>query len=579
MVRVIHVVLAAIVAACVALTVVRSPVLAQSGVPSAYDAVTDRGTRPKPALVHLGSAGFSFNDPMFGSRLWRVTDAQTRPGNPNRSFRTPSGTHQSAWSAGGSYFYVMSNGGTVIPFAFDAASGAARRIDPSSGGDGGVVLRFYIEPQFSLVSDNIIFGSQSGRNLHTVDQYDFNSGVYTTLLDLETLVPDLKGTYIGGIASSAGDTERILTFFGGIQQDYHHDVVVFDRANARNRRLLDTQTSTLDGRPLATRLDFKLHHAFIDRSGRYVLLYPTSADRDGPRKADPFYVWDLSTNAIAGLPIDTAHSAGHDAIGFGVAVNKDCCVATPWDAAQWQIRSLAAPAVSRDLLANILSPKEVLISDHPTWNNAQPDRLVPFVSALYRYGVNDVPWRAWDDEIVAVQTNGDPGSDAQVWRFAHHRSDVRDDRDPAQWSFWYTPRANVSPDGRWVLFTSNWEKTLGTDPQAAAGEQARQDVFLVQLRAAPDAQTGPPLPPTITTTALPEGKRNTAYAAAVIVVHAQGVPSWRVSRGGLPPGLSLDPASGIVRGTPTASGGWLCAITVTDATGSATENYMVIVRR
>jgi len=37
----------------------------------------------------------------------------------------------------------------------------------------------------------------------------------------------------------------------------------------------------------------------------------------------------------------------------------------------------------------------------------------------------------------------------------------------------------VSPDGRWVLFTSNWDKTLG--PDSAEGT-ARQDVFVVQSR-------------------------------------------------------------------------------------------------
>ncbi|MGH9408667.1 MAG: hypothetical protein ACRD1V_04365, partial [Vicinamibacterales bacterium] len=48
--------------------------------------------------------------------------------------------------------------------------------------------------------------------------------------------------------------------------------------------------------------------------------------------------------------------------------------------------------------------------------------------------------------------------------------------------FWYTPRPNVAPDGRWVLFTSNWEKTLGTDPRADATERARQDVLLLKLK-------------------------------------------------------------------------------------------------
>ena len=115
------------------------------------------------------------------------------------------------------------------------------------------------------------------------------------------------------------------------------------------------------------------------------------------------------------------------------------------------------------------------MADHTTWSNAQPDRLVPVISSTYRYGNNTAPWRAWDDEIIAIDTNGTGGP---VWRFAHHRSNVGSDGNPAQPYFWYEPIANISPDGKWVLFTSNWEKTLGTDSLEAT---ARQDVFLVQL--------------------------------------------------------------------------------------------------
>src|SRR4051812_24924777 len=110
--------------------------------PLSYQGVTDRGPRPKPTLVRLGNAGFSFNDPVFGTRLWRVTDRLTRADAPDRSFRTPSATHQNAWSADSSYFYVVSNGGTIVPFAFDKASGRFSRL---------ATLRFYIEPQFSYV--------------------------------------------------------------------------------------------------------------------------------------------------------------------------------------------------------------------------------------------------------------------------------------------------------------------------------------------------------------------------------------------------------------------------------------------
>jgi hypothetical protein len=76
-----------------------------------------------------------------------------------------------------------------------------------------------------------------------------------------------------------------------------------------------------------------------------------------------------------------------------------------------------------------------------------------------------------------------------VWRFAHHRSDVTYDGDASRVAFWYQPHPNVSQDGRWVLFTSNWEKTLGVDVAPEAGTAARQDVFLVELK--PSGVTAP----------------------------------------------------------------------------------------
>src|SRR5512134_3626717 len=130
--------------------------------PSSYDAVTDRGPRVAPSLPAIGGAGYGFVDPAFGTPIRRLTDGATRPGQPNRSYRTPSGTHQNAWSAGGSLFYVVSTDGTVIPFTFDASTGKASRINPAPDGDGGLALRFYIEPTFSYVTDGVIYGSVTG---------------------------------------------------------------------------------------------------------------------------------------------------------------------------------------------------------------------------------------------------------------------------------------------------------------------------------------------------------------------------------------------------------------------------------
>jgi len=172
----------------------------------------------------------------------------------------------------------------------------------------------------------------------------------------------------------------------------------------------------------------------------------------------------------------TTVNGGHDAAGYGYSVNHDCCTSSTWDGMQFQFRYLANPGATADLISPVLTPKEIYIDDHTTWNNARPDALVPVISSTYRYGNNTAAWRAWDDEIIGIDTTG--GMGGVVYRFAHHRSDSGSDADPTTPYFWYEPIANVSPDGRWVLFTSNWEKTLGRD---SAEGTARQDVFLVRL--------------------------------------------------------------------------------------------------
>jgi hypothetical protein len=548
-----------------------------------YKAIVERQPHAKPAIPALGPAGSSFVDPVFESRILRVTDAATRPAAPDRSYRSPSSPHQNAWSANGSYFYVVSGDGSVMPYTFDSQQRIARRVQASTTGQGGLVLNFYIEPQFSYVTDSQIYGSSSVAQ-RSIEQYDFATGSYTRLLDLNAVVPGLDG-YIGSVASSAGPAERIAALFGGVMQDLHHYVVVFDKSHPNNRLLLDTTASTVNGAATSTYLGFSLHGMSMDRSGRYVMLYPTWADMALPRKAAQSYLWDIETGQITELG-PSARPYGHDAFGYGVSVNQDCCVSTSWDAGQWQFRMLSSPLVTRDVIKYVLSPKEVYLGEHSTWNNARPDRLVPFVSGLFRSPASDTSWRAWDDEIVAVQT--DAGSqDATVWRFAHHRTDIRSDVDPTTGSFWYQPRPNVSPDGRWVMFTSNWEKTLGTDPTGDAATRARQDVFIVELQPStaepvtpPPPPPAPPSPVAVGNASFPIGRLTVAYNASLSASGGSSLYKWSLSAGALPGGLTLNADTGVVAGTPFATGTFpitLRVVDAVDATNAAEASGSIVI--
>jgi hypothetical protein len=450
--------------------------------PATYQATTDRDARTKPPLPAVGPANSRFADPTFGSRMLRITDGSTRPGTPGRSYTTPSAAHQTAWNVDSTYFYVRSVDGYFIPFTFNAATMSAARVQATSSGDGGLIVASQAEPQFSFVSPKVLYVTRqdSANDWPIVQKFDFSTGTYADLLNLGEAAPIARSTYAGGLASSAGSPERVMVFFGGPSQDSHYLVALFTPGQPGSVSLLDTTTSTLTVNdtktPTSIPLNFHLHHAWLDKSGRYVVLETTAPDR--PARA-PLYVWDTTGNTVTALPESTALAGGHYATGFGTMVNQDCCTSTTWDAAQWQIRSLATPTANHDLISPVLTPQETYAGDHASWNNAQAGTLVPFVTAYYRTPSETAPWRSWDDEIIAVQTGG--ASNATVWRFAHHRTSLV--------SFWDTPRANVSQDGRWALFTSNWEQTLGRDP----GGGPREDVFMVELRGAATS-SAPPVP-------------------------------------------------------------------------------------
>ncbi len=58
----------------------------------------------------------------------------------------------------------------------------------------------------------------------------------------------------------------------------------------------------------------------------------------------------------------------------------------------------------------------------------------------------------------------------------------------------------------------------------------------------------------VATTSLPPATAGVPYNAALQAAGGTGSASWSVGPGSLPPGLSLNPATGVISGTPTASG-------------------------
>jgi hypothetical protein len=81
----------------------------------------------------------------------------------------------------------------------------------------------------------------------------------------------------------------------------------------------------------------------------------------------------------------------------------------------------------------------------------------------------------------------------------------------------------------------------------------------------------------ITTTSLPDGTVNNSYSQTLAASGGSGTyTTWTVNSGSLPAGLSLASSTGIISGTPTASGASSFTIQVTDSNGATATQALSI---
>ena len=455
--------------------------------PLSYHAITDRIPRPHPPLPQLGAAGSSFVDPTFGTRLIRVTDPDVISTFAGSSYVTLVNGNNTEWNKDSTKFVVLLLNGYSAIYQFDPATFRTKLLmDEKNPGQYFYPRGFQM---FSFSDPNVYYTEADGDS-HVLGAYSFATGQTTTIVDWDTLIPKTglpPVYYTGGVSADITGTV-FSTAIGGQQQTSPY-IVVYNSSSRRSAvlNLKDSQVQMFGATafsPISYQIGYGAHASFLDRSGRYVYITrgsPISANAN-PNLAQDI-VWDTQTGIVSPMG---PRSCGHNSVGYAAIVNQ-CGTQAGIDSNGWWVRKLNGLNNPTEVgLPEVGPPYRWTTDGHPSWNNARPGINAPFAQELFVNEDQNAPFptRAWDGEIIAVPTDGS----SVIWRFAHVHSMLNG-------NFYDQPRANISQDGRYVLFTSNWENTLGTDPYGGH----RLDVFLVELDqkypGAPVADTVPPSKP------------------------------------------------------------------------------------
>jgi hypothetical protein len=424
--------------------------------PPNYCARTDRKVEPYPAKPPaLGPAGSIITDPNFGSHILRVTDEKTDQRREGAPIMTPSSAEQNSWNTNSTKFYVITMGGKDLLYDFDPATMTAKS-------KGFLEVPWQGEPQFSYTQPNILYGIDH-RN-PAFQSYDISSSRVTNLNTVSDCVK-LDSRDGGHAITVSADDKRFMTYVGP-KQDGDYLIYIYDRD--QGCRWYNTQTGEVGGKwgpkGTVTMPDRVLiHNARMSKSGKFIYIAPGNS-KPGHR----WFVWEVDTMAVTLCP---AECTGHRAVGYSHLVGPSGEI----NPMELQIRPLDHLEKTSPLVPGLGRIGGYWFDMHFSWNNVNADDTTPICFSTYRPANPNTPGTPlavdgpWENEIDCAETDEKAFN---IWRFAHNYSTAKN-------GFWSTPRGNVSQDGRFFMFTSDWQDQLGEN---ANQKRFRTDVFVVELK-------------------------------------------------------------------------------------------------
>lgn len=374
--------------------------------------ITDHNIYEEPSFPpsSLPSRWNTFTDPTFCTTIMRVTDGGGSDGNDCHHMYSywPTFNKDST-----KVFIAIDNDFKLYSFDpdnFQITDRTALYNAPPTG-EGYLSTE---DAEWSALTANLLYG-YTGLKLYS---YDVGSHDYQLVKNFTGLV---SANYLGKMSKS--DDDNMFAFLIKGPNYAPLGYVVWQKDTNTIRRSVNLAN---------------LDEVQLDKTGRYLVVKAVFGG------GKDFQVVDLRTGATDELTDGTPdYSPGHSDNGHGFVVGYD-----DWNN-QYTIRNLATPHTFQTVI------------DETDWSQANHVSMLAAneawaVISNFTAGAdpNVGPFR---QEVFQVSTDGNKN----VRRLAHHHSVYRD--------YWDTPRANISRDGRFVTFTSNW------------GSTTRRDVFIIKV--------------------------------------------------------------------------------------------------
>ncbi len=372
---------------------------------------TDARIYAEPNLPQLPKAGGSYSDPVFGSPILRLTDES------DGKNCTVSYSYWPSFNRDNTRLIALCDSKAVL-FRFDPLNFRLLGKEPLFADSSSVAL-FDEDLIWSGASENLLYG-HAGLKLWA---YDVRAKEFKLVRDFNA---ELRSGLLWQMSKSADDNVFAFT-----KRDAAYRNVGYMVWRRDQNRIVKNETLA------------NLDEVQLDKSGRFLLV---KANIEAGRDAQIVWLESDKTQSLTDKEPD--YSPGHSDNGAGVIIGYDN------DGNRVLKRSFDRP---REFIS--------LLSLENDWSQAMHISMLAedeTWALISTYSTSTAGNGAFHDEILQVKTDGS----GAIRRLAHHRSRYGE--------YYDSPRANISRDGKFIAYTSNWEGS------------GRRDVFILKVP--------PPLP-------------------------------------------------------------------------------------